>query len=188
MFWDTSLDCFIFHSRFSRVHSDIVNGSKIPTKREILSLSMSIFDPFGILSNFTIIAKLILQDLWLLETSWNEIVPASINERWQSWRSQIERTKLVRIPRCYSPNIQLAQGLQLHLFSDASEAAFSAVAYWRVPKADNGWDLVFVAGKARCAPLHLLSIPRLDLQGAVLVTRLMNEIRDSLPQLSIDSG
>lgn len=61
MAWETSDDTLRFQTRFGRVRSDVVDGSKRPTKREILSLSMSIFDPFGI---FTLISKLILQYLW----------------------------------------------------------------------------------------------------------------------------
>lgn len=138
---------------------------------------MSIFDPFGLLANFTLGAKTILLDLWRLGIGWDEPVPISIDERWQDWRAHIERTKLLRVPRCYSSNIRTAKGLQLHVFADASETAFAAFAYWRVPQ-EPGVEVSFIAGKARCAPLQLLSVPRLELQAAVLATRLMNEIRE----------
>lgn len=178
MSWDTTSDCFLFETRFSRVSQAIITGLKIPSKREILSVSMSIFDPFGLLSNFTLVAKLILQDLWRQGATWDEPVSQSVNERWQAWRTEIPQTKFVRVPRCYSPSIISSLNLQLHVFADASETAFAAVAYWRVPL-HNGIDVAFVAGKARCAPLQILSIPRLELQAAVLATRLMTEIRES---------
>lgn len=185
MNWDTAEDSFRFMTRFNRVHKGVVEGTKLPTKREILSTTMSIFDPFGLLANFTLASKVILQDLWRLGIGWDEPVPVSIKDRWETWRSQIEKTRQVRVPRCYSLHIRSAQDLQLHVFADASEIAFAAVAFWRIQFADKV-ELSFIAGKARCAPVQLLSIPRLELQAAVLATRLLVEICESHPDLLIN--
>lgn len=178
MNWDTETDCFLFATRFSRVNPDVVSGAKNPTKREILSASMSVFDPFGFLAEFMLAAKLILQDLWGLDVGWDQPVPNVIKVRWQAWCAQIERTHLCRIPRCYSSEILNSPDLQLHVFADASEVAFAAVAYWRVVSANGEVDLAFIAGKTKCAPLKILTIPRLELQAAVLATRLVAEIRE----------
>ncbi|XP_073949057.1 uncharacterized protein [Choristoneura fumiferana] len=65
--------------------------------------------------------------------------------------------------------------LQLHLFSDASLQAMSAVAYLR-------WNnkgkilMAFVASKARAAPLKATTVPRLELQAAVLAARLADAV------------
>lgn len=61
--------------------------------------------------------------------------------------------------------------MQLHLFADASEQAFAAVCYWCVVH-DGRCELAFIAGKTKYAPLKTLSIPRLELQAAVLAVRL----------------
>lgn len=106
MSWDTSDDTFRFKTCFARVHPDVVNGSRRPSKREVLSVAMSIFDPFGLLANFTLMAKTIIQDLWRIGLGWDEAIPEEVDQRWQAWRAQIERTKLTRIPRCYSTNIK----------------------------------------------------------------------------------
>lgn len=178
MSWNTEDDTFLFQNRFARVHPAVVSGERRPSKREILSVAMSVFDPFGLLSDFMLTAKIILQDLWRIGVSWDEQVPKNINERWQSWRAEIHMTSLCRIPRCYSPAIKNTRDLQLHIFADASEVAFAAVAYWRIAT-DDGVQLAFVCGKSRCAPLKLLSIPRLELQAAVLATRLLKEIEEN---------
>lgn len=185
MAWETDDDTFRFQTRFGKVRADVVDGSKRPTKREILSVSMSIFDPFGMLADFVLPSKIILQELWRTGAAWDDPVSEEIDKRWQAWRAQIPNTRRLRVPRCYSPSIVNRPGLQLHIFADASEVAFAAVAYWRI-EADNGVELAFVAGKARCAPLKLLSIPRLELQAAVLATRLMKEIRESHAELTVD--
>lgn len=178
MSWNTANDTFGFQTRFSRVNPDIIEGRRRPTKREILSVTMSVFDPFGLLADFMLAAKILLQDLWRLDVLWDDPVPDAIDERWQAWRSQIERTRLCQVPRCYSPFIKTTLDLQLHVFADASEEAFAAVAFWRVKVGDQV-QLAFVAGKTRCAPVKEMTVPRLELQAALLATRLLNEVRES---------
>lgn len=184
MWWNTAADVFQFRTKFVRVHPDVLNGTRTPTKREVLSVSMSLFDPYGLLADFTLEPKLIVQDLWRIKVGWDEPAPEHLAKRWESWRREVERTKLLRVPRCYSRFILTSDDVQLHLFADASEAAFSAVAYWRVVHA-GGVDVSFVLGRTRCAPLQPLSIPRLELQAALLATRLLTEIRDTHPNIAL---
>lgn len=99
MVWRTDEDTFGFKTSFHKVHPEIINGGRTPTKREILSVAMSIYDPFGLLADFLLATKVILQDLWRLGVQWDEPVPAQINQRWQDWRSQVDRTRRVGITR-----------------------------------------------------------------------------------------
>ena len=69
-----------------------------------------------------------------------------------------------------------ASQLSLHIFCDASSKAFAAVAYLRVVHAD-GVDCTLVAAKARVSPLKPMSIPRLELQAAVLGVRLSEMLK-----------
>ncbi|KAM8701744.1 hypothetical protein ACLKA7_005482 [Drosophila subpalustris] len=50
---------------------------------------------------------------------------------------------------------------------DTSQVAFAAAAYLRITNGQES-DIVFIMGKTRLAPKKLLSIPRLELQAAVL--------------------
>lgn len=183
MCWNTSADAFQFQTKFVRVPPEVMDGSRTPTKREILSVSMSLFDPYGLIADFALESKLILQDLWRIGLDWDEPVSNDLAERWENWRKEVERTKLLQVPRCYSPYILSSEDVQLHIYADASEAAFSAVAFWRVAHA-GGFDVSFVLGRTRCAPLQTLTIPRLELQAAVLATRLLTEIRNSHPNIA----
>lgn len=186
MVWDTKDDVFVFQTRFHRVHPAVMDGSRRPTKREVLSVAMSIFDPFGLLADFLLPTKTILQELWRRGVQWDESIPEQVDATWQEWRAQVEHTRRVRLARCYSPSLLCAEAhLELHVFADASEEAFAAVAYWRVVGPD-GVELSLVAGKVRCAPLKLLSMPRLELQAAVLATRLMLEIKQSHESLVVE--
>ena len=64
----------------------------------------------------------------------------------------------------------------LCVFSDASEDAFGACAYARWQLSNGKYDMRFIAAKSRVAPLKRLTIPRLELQGAVLASRLSKTI------------
>ena len=64
------------------------------------------------------------------------------------------------------------------MYCDASRLAFGAVAYIRWKRRDGKYDVRFVAAKSRVAPLKELTIPRLELQAAVLGSRLGRTIQD----------
>jgi hypothetical protein len=64
-----------------------------------------------------------------------------------------------------------ATQIQLHTMVDASEKAYAAVCYWSIQHPD-GIEVKFVASKNKVAPKKQLSIPRLELQAAVLGARL----------------
>ncbi|XP_037942998.1 uncharacterized protein LOC119675852 [Teleopsis dalmanni] len=53
--------------------------SKRITKRSITSSLAKIFDPLGILGPVLVTAKILIQDLWQLNLSWDEAVPSEIH-------------------------------------------------------------------------------------------------------------
>lgn len=127
---------------------------------------MSVFDPYGFLANFTITAKVIMQQLWLSKIGWDEPIPDQVKIMWALWRNDSEKVRNFKIPRHYFAYIDMCSGsptdVELHIFVNASQNAFSAVTYLRVY---NGQTVCIrlVAEKSRCSPIkELLSIPRLD--------------------------
>ena len=62
------------------------------------------------------------------------------------------------------------------MFADASEHTMCAVAYLRSHQNDRPGEIGFVIGKCRVAPMRHLSIPRLELQAAMLSVRLKDQI------------
>lgn len=177
--WCTATDDFVFTMRFDRVDGEVMAGIRRPTKREMLSVSMSVYDPFGFLADYMLHAKLMIQHLWRTGTGWDELVPENIGRTWQLWCADFERVKLLRIPRCFSTALMVSTNVQLHVFADASEQAFSAVAYWRIEH-EGRCEVAFVTGKTRCAPVKRLSVPRLELQAAILAVRVHHCLRDCI--------
>ena len=73
------------------------------------------------------------------------------------------------MPKCHD-----AGHLQLHGFCEASENAYAGVVYLRSTSQDDVVHTSLVIAKTKVAPIKRLSIPRLELCGAVLATKLLH--------------
>ena len=65
------------------------------------------------------------------------------------------------------------------MFGDSSQEVFSAVAFLRAQVNTSSGpktELAFVLGKARVAPMKVMTIPKLELQAALLSARLKQDI------------
>ncbi|XP_045535696.1 uncharacterized protein LOC123721308 [Papilio machaon] len=65
----------------------------------------------------------------------------------------------------------------MHIFCDASLKAYAAVVYWRFIRTDGKVFICFVTSKSRVSPLRPVSVPRLELQAALLAARLASTVR-----------
>ncbi|XP_067625690.1 uncharacterized protein [Eurosta solidaginis] len=172
MHWNPNEDYFLFKLTFSKVPKAVLDYSRRPTKGEMLSVTMSIFDPLGFVCGMVLRAKVLMQRLWHRSVDWHEPIPKDIYKKWMQWYKTLNTIEDFKMPRCYSVSfLNPNANIQLHVFVDASEIAFAAVAFWRVQYTNNT-EVIFVAGRSRCSPLKPLSIPRLELQAAVLGIRL----------------
>jgi hypothetical protein len=90
---------------------------------------------------------------------------------------ELEKLNEVTFPRCLTPTAAMGSPM-LCVFSDASRKAFGACAYLRWLICNGKYESRFIAAKSRVAPLKELTIPRLELQAAVLASRLGKSIRE----------
>ena len=98
-----------------------------------------------------------------------------IYQDWVQLFEQIRYLSEIKFERCLT--LSGAIGFPtLCVFSDASDEAFGACAYVRWKLKSGAFDVRFIVGKSRVAPLKKLTTPRLELQGAVLATRLHRTI------------
>ena len=162
--WSVSSDKFGF---------SIVVKDRPATRRGILSVVSSVFDPLGFVAPFVLKAKQILQDLCRMKLGWDDLVPNEYLARWQSWLEELPRLEDVEIDRCLkSTSDEEIISIQLHHFSDASQDGYGAVTYLRVEDEAGNVKCSFVMGKSRLAPIKQVTIPRLELSAAVTATRL----------------
>ncbi|XP_055623309.1 uncharacterized protein LOC129766735 [Toxorhynchites rutilus septentrionalis] len=173
MQWNAKNDMFLFSS-------DVNVEAITPTKRNILRCVMSLFDPLGLLSHFLIHGRVIIQDIWRTKAGWDDIVEGPILNRWRVWAGMFNELGDVQVPRAYFPGISSddIDDLQLHIFVDGSETAYACVAYLRA-SINGEYHSALVSAKAKVAPLKALSIPRLELQAALIGCRLMKTLCSS---------
>ncbi|OXA55241.1 Pro-Pol polyprotein [Folsomia candida] len=179
LFWRHDEDAFTFSLTYLKAQSDVLKGGRLPSKREVLSLVMSLYDPLGFLSILTIRAKMIIQKCWTSETGWDDVIPEETREFWRKWLEELQNITKFQLPRCLSPNLSKSQDNQLHVFGDASEEAYGAVVYLRMIT-PTGIEVSLISAKAKVAPIKVVSIPRLELQAAVLGTRLQKFIKEEM--------
>ncbi|XP_053698696.1 uncharacterized protein LOC128745645 [Sabethes cyaneus] len=175
--WNPHQDYFTFSTS---VHVDLqpyLTGDRRPTKRMALRCIMSLFDPVGLLAPFTIQGKILLQDLWRTGCEWDQLMNDSCFANWSQWSATFPYLENVKIPRCYLKRADATayDTLQHHVFVDASEQAYGAVSYFRIDTS-NGPHCALIMAKTKVAPLKQLSIPRMELQAAVIGARLINTV------------
>lgn len=71
-------------------------------------------------------------------------------------------------------------GLELHAFGDASDKGYGAYVYLRVPFVDGTYQVSLVVARSRVAPIKRVTLPRLELLGALFCARLLDFVKSEL--------
>ncbi|KAJ8870760.1 hypothetical protein PR048_027059 [Dryococelus australis] len=85
----------------------------------------------------------------------------------------------IAISRLVPVNLQNVD-LQMHWFSDSSKCGYTAVVYLRITLPDGPVSVHLIIDKSKVAPTKQVSLPRLELCGALLLARTMHKIQDNL--------
>ncbi|XP_045473952.1 uncharacterized protein LOC123680207 [Harmonia axyridis] len=174
--WNPNEDCFLFKVEPKEI-MEILEKKATTTKRKMLKIVMSVFDPLGFLCHFTVKARILLQEIWKMGSGWDDKLEHSVNEKWLKWLQDLRKIEGMKIPRCYLDD-NTERKIQLHTFCDSSSEAYAAVSYFRILSYQKIYSNIVMA-KSRVSPLKTSSIPRLELQGAVLGARLARTIREN---------
>lgn len=153
--------------------------TKPVTKRFILGEISRLFDPMGWLAPVIVVAKIIIQNLWLARVGWDEEVPRDVETEWFNFCNDLKQAENIYIERWLNTNNN-DKKVELHGYSDASQKAYAAAVYLRVVKVDGTITVRLVTAKTRVAPIKTVSIPRLELCGAVLLTKLLYKVAECL--------
>ncbi|XP_026331735.1 uncharacterized protein LOC113239082 [Hyposmocoma kahamanoa] len=173
--WSPATDMFTFRP--------IDNNKTKTTKRTLLSQISKIFDPLGWLSPLSIRAKLLFQKLWLVTMEWDDEVPCDILKKWNKLSDDLQNVDKFQIPR-WIGNIHAS--IEIHGFCDASEQAYAAVIYIKTTNDMNESIVRIFCSKTKLAPRkNTLTLPRLELCGALLLSKLMQKVLKAFPHTDI---
>ena len=158
--WNIKNDTFCFN----------INVPDKPiTRRGILSMLNSIFDPMSFLTAVTLRAKILLQRLCKLNLSWDDAIPAECEKCWIEFLKDVKGLESFSLDRCFRPSMLCrVTHASLHHFCDASESAAAAVSYIKMQTDNNNCHVSLVLSKSKLAPIKRLTIPPLELLSAVL--------------------
>ncbi|EGT52812.1 hypothetical protein CAEBREN_32514 [Caenorhabditis brenneri] len=165
--WDTETDELIFNLPKAK--------SELLTKRRMLQLIASCYDPIGILTPVSLIGKLFFQSIAKKEHAWDTSLNAEqhleVKKILQNWSGEEWR-----IPRkLFSGNsLMESNQLELHVFTDSSKAAYGTVAYLRSVSGSHS-EAQFLMSKSRVVPIKTnYSIPQLEALAILTGVRLAN--------------
>lgn len=172
--WHAHTDNFVFKS---------IEAKHVEkwTKRQILSVIAKLFDPLGWLSPCIVRAKLLMQDIWRLpnKIDWDSEVPSHIMNHWQSIYTDLTATNPIEIPRWLKLSNHM-KSAELHAFCDASKLSYACCVYLRVQHVDETISCNLIAAKTKVSPIRVTTIPRLELCGALLASKLVRKCANAL--------
>ncbi|CAH0722823.1 unnamed protein product, partial [Brenthis ino] len=182
LIWNTRDDKLLLKYDISQTDLDSVY-----TKRSILKVIASVYDPCGYAVPIVLPAKLFFQKLWKQKILWDTKINSNLLNEWKQIISKFSYLKNISIDRYFLKSIGNTRASEkmrheLHCFTDASTEAYAACIYLR-----SSWGtsniVTFIIGKCRLVPIKEqvnLQIPKLELLGALIGNRLLQYVNKNL--------
>ncbi|XP_037921404.1 uncharacterized protein LOC119658211 [Hermetia illucens] len=171
--WHPQRDMFMFN-----IHAKTLSTGG-PTKRTVASTIASLFDPLGWLQPImTYEGQVFMQKLWLQKLEWDDKLPPELVYEWQTYLAEMTNLRVIEVPRWIGTTSK--DRIELHGFCDASRTAIAAVIYSRIVKHSEEPKARLLTAKTKVTPLAVQTIPRLELNSAVLLAKLMNQVKASV--------
>ena len=120
--WHVNDDIFFF---------TIQQPPPLYTRRKLLSVIASVFDPMGLVSPFVLLGKQLLQNACALGLNWDDDLPPPIQQGYKNWCTNLNDLPSIKIQRCVKPKDFTASSVELHHFSDASISGYGVCSYLR---------------------------------------------------------
>jgi hypothetical protein len=141
---------------------------KPATRRGILSIVSSVYDPLGLAAPFVLPGRVLLQELCQKNIGWDEPISQEDQKKWQQWLEELPKLETLEVKRCHKP-VYLGEikSCQLHHFSDASEKGYGTGSYVRFEDQEGHVSCSLMLGKTRVSPLKKVTIPWLELTAAM---------------------
>ncbi|XP_055622591.1 uncharacterized protein LOC129766753 [Toxorhynchites rutilus septentrionalis] len=171
LLWDPKNDVFMFLAK------SVCSLVDPPTKRRVLSEIAKLFDPLGLLSPIIMIAKVIMQQIWLSRLHWDDMIDGKLLQDWHKFRESLHQLHQIKIPRYVG--VLAGNIYEIHGFADASNLAYGACIYIRAVSIESV-KVSLLCSKSKIAPLKGLTIPRMELCAVLLLSRLSSKVIPAL--------
>ena len=159
----------------------------VSNKSEMLSALASVYDPLGLISPLHLHGKLLFQQACRLRLSWEDQLPLELLHQWDLWVNSMNGIPDFVTRRCMILKDFDDAHTELHCFSDASQSAYGACIYLRCINKTGKICISLVCSKSRVCPMRPSTIPRLELQAAVLSVRLESSVRAAISLAGLTS-
>jgi len=144
-----------------------------PVSKCIISFIIAaIFDPLGLISPVVVVYKIFLQQLWLHKFDWDKQLPSELLNRWMDMCLRLSQVNEIAVDRLVLAKVQTTE-IQLHGFCDSSKKAYAACLYLRSVNQRGEVTTKLLCSKSRVSPVKKVTLPRLQLCGALLLAQLI---------------
>ena len=157
---------------------DLSNPSKLSlTKRETLGIINKPYDLLGLISPITIRLKCAYRDLFRVEPplGWDDPMPYELKMEWIELLKLLRDVDTVKFPRATKPKNAVGEPELIGYF-DGSDNAYACVVYLRWILSDDSVEVKLACSSSRVTPLKRLTTPRAELNGAVMLSRLVSTL------------
>ena len=165
--WEAEKDVFVI---------DVKIPNREFTKRGVLSVINSLYDPLGFVAPVALAGRLLQRtflppkgkgDPNVKKCDWDDVLPDEYLASWESWKASLSQLSSIAVPRCIIPNDFIEPKREMHVFADASDNAIGYAIYLKSIANDNKIHVSLVTGGSKVAPRSATSIPRMELCAAV---------------------
>ena len=157
--WNEIDETFIFDFKVIVELSDTLSA----TKRNILKILATFFDPIGILQPIAFNLKILFQKVCKEKFDWDEVISEELQEEWKMMMNSFKLKVSQKI--VYLENGDQLEMLELHGFSDASLQNCGACIYLKPIFKSSTISVSLVTAKSSLAPIKVSTILRLELLG-----------------------
>ena len=153
----------------------------------MLSRLAEVWDPLGSCAGVLFTGKILFQSVVRIKKEWDEPINcAEMNNRWSAWLTEVDACDDMSIGRSILPSsgeAYLTHTPELIGFSDGSSVEYGCALYLRWRNADDSSiDIKFLGAKSKVGPIGGNTVPRNELCGALMLTRLTYSTLKSLEE------
>ena len=179
---------FTIRCKTTTAKEELVTPDNVTTtvlsRRTCLAISAQFYDPMGLCSPYTFKFRAAMREVVSLNITWDTTIPEDMAT---SWRKLI--TDTITAPPITFPRPFIGQ------YHDSIEPAFEVIGYW--DGSDVGycgalycrwlshpgatWSTHLICAKSRVTPVSGLSTPRAEVNGLLLLTRMLVVVCKALP-------